>query len=288
MDESLAPFCGDNRIQMQRVVLIALALQTAKTPSGASAMDVYSQLTGAMEWFIGQPAGTSVLDMALLLKKERITTISAALDAKFLAKASAIIRNTTADKVKYPAVCRNGVFFMPQPTLLETSSVLQGKMKHNVLLYGVVPHHPESLTMDSPTDTLPKPLILGYVEPALSFWTKLREKVELTEKTLKNYRLITDTLTVFSERMYRYVALMEDATRRELNNERLPDETYRFIAHIGDSVQQFTLAMVEPNDLHTATGNINNIYVIVEIGGYLYLTKGATFSFHEFYIPRRE
>jgi hypothetical protein len=248
---------------------------------------VYSQLTGALEWFTGPPAGTSVLDVALLLKKERITTISAALDAKFLAKASAIIRNTAADKVKYPAVCRNGIYFMPQPILPDTSSDLQVKMKHNILLNGFASDHPELFPIVSPNDTLPKPPIPGYVEPSLPFWTKLRERVELTDKTLKDYRLTSDTLTVFSERMYRYVALMEDATRRELNNERLPDETYRFIAHIGDSVQQFTHAMIEPDDvLYTETGKINNIYVIVEIGGYLYLTKGATSCFHEFCTPQ--
>ena len=30
----------------------------------------------------------------------------------------------------------------------------------------------------------------------------------------------------------------------------------------------------------------DNIYVIVEIEGYLYLTKGATFSYHEFSMPQ--
>jgi hypothetical protein len=37
---------------------------------------------------------------------------------------------------------------------------------------------------------------------------------------------------------------------------------------------------------YAVTGNINNIYVIVEIDGHLYLTKGATFSYLEFSMPR--
>ena len=37
--------------------------------------------------------------------------------------------------------------------------------------------------------------------------------------------------------------------------------------------------------LHVATGNANSIYVVVEIGGYLYLTRGATFSYYEFVQP---
>ena len=358
----LAPYCSDNSMQLQQAVLVALTLQTAATQSGISAMDVYSRLTEAMKWFTGQFACTSLLDVALLLKKERVTTVTAALDAKLLAKVNAMVlqMQPNAGKVpvvNYPAVCRNGIYFVPQPAyveegsdvssynkrlesvremqqkagnspvfvrkqawnrkIIETSSALRVKMKHNVLLYGVVPDHPEPLTIASPVDTLPQPLIMGYVEPALSFWTKLREWVALTEK---NYRLITDTLPVFSERMYRYAEIMEDVARRELNNERLSDETYRFIAHIGDSIRQFTLSMIEPeidrwdwtagtdrsvavfervhqryaaenssNDiLYAATGNVNQIYVIVEIDGNLYLTKGATFSCHEFSMPHEK
>ncbi|MBQ0740379.1 DUF3160 domain-containing protein, partial [Aquimarina celericrescens] len=37
--------------------------------------------------------------------------------------------------------------------------------------------------------------------------------------------------------------------------------------------------------LHVATGNVNDIYVVVEIEGYLYITKGAVFGYHEFHIP---
>jgi hypothetical protein len=37
--------------------------------------------------------------------------------------------------------------------------------------------------------------------------------------------------------------------------------------------------------LHAATGKANEIYVIVEINGYLYLTRGAAFSYYEFVMP---
>ena len=352
----LAPYCGDSKTQQQRAVLVAQALQTAKTKSGVSAFDIYSNLYGAMNWFAGAPAYSSILDVALLLKKERITTVTAALDAKFMTKLNTMIVNSgNTSAVKYPAAYRNSVYFFPQPSYsdisanwdassynkrlecihaieqktqyspvftqkqmwkrkeLETSSALRVKMNHDVLLYGVVPDYPEPLATDFPTDTLPEPLILGYVEPVPPFWTKLREWVELTDKTLKDYRLTTDTLTVFTERLHRYVTLLEDAALRQQNYERLPDETYRFMAHIGDSIGQFTLSMIEPeidrwdwtagtdrsvsvfeklpaanpsdSVMYKAIGDVNNIYVIVEIDGYLYLTKGATFSYHEFYMP---
>jgi hypothetical protein len=37
--------------------------------------------------------------------------------------------------------------------------------------------------------------------------------------------------------------------------------------------------------LHVATGKANEIYAVVEINGYLYLTRGATFSYYEFVKP---
>ncbi|MDR1153842.1 MAG: DUF3160 domain-containing protein [Bacteroidales bacterium] len=419
----LAPFCGSNKARLQRAVLVTVALQTARTKSGVSAMDEYSRLSGTMEWFAGQPAYRSILDAALLLKKERITNITAALDARLPAKLSAMIDQTASGNapVKYPAACRDGIYFVPQPAYtddellqamtdpaldskrpfpkamdvlaafgsraafdklfledredtvwtaypaqmakmtekmlrfrdwnvssynkrlecmlamqqkpryspvfaqkqawnrkkIETSSALWVKMKHDVLLYGVVPDHPEPPDAAALPDSLPEPLTMGYVEPALPFWVKLREWLELTDKTLEKYRLTTDTLTVYSARLHRYITLMEDAARRELNSERLPDDTYRFIAHVGDSIYRFTLAMIEPEidrwdwtagtdrtvavlekayrrhiagspsngSLYAAVGNIDNIYVVVEIDGYLYLTKGAALRYDEFSMP---
>jgi hypothetical protein len=37
--------------------------------------------------------------------------------------------------------------------------------------------------------------------------------------------------------------------------------------------------------LHAATGRANEIYAVVEINGYLYLTRGAVFSYYEFIMP---
>jgi hypothetical protein len=353
-----------------------------------------------MGWFVGQPAYGSLLDVALLLKKERVVSVTAALDAKILAKVSAaalqmssnVASAGNASTSSYVTACRNGIYFLPQPIRmddellhamvdpkpdaqrafpvvsdvftapesksilnkwdvssynkrlecllamqqkpastpvfaqkeawnrkkLETASASWVKMKHDVLLYGVIPEHPEPLEAAVERDTLTAPATFGYVEPAFPFWTKLREWVVLTDETLEQYQLKTDTLNAQTERLYRYVALMEDAAQKELDNERPDDETYRFITHIGDSIEHFTLSMIEPEierwewaagtdqsiavckkvyrrnvarcpkngALYAATGNVNNLYVVVEIDGYLYLTKGAVFKYYEFPMPK--
>jgi hypothetical protein len=201
---------------------------------------------------------------------------------------------------------------------LTTASASWMKSKRDMLLYGAIPDYPEPLDTAVVCDRLPEPVTLGYVEPNLPFWKSLRERIAGTDKVLKKYNLTTDSLSSRTKTMLRYAAFMEDATRKELNNQRLPDEAYRFIAHIGDSIEQFTLSMIEPcidrwswaagtdksvaiseevyrrnvtgspknGTLYAATGNANAVYVIVEIDGYLYLTKGAMFGYYEFPMPK--
>lgn len=204
-------------------------------------------------------------------------------------------------------------FMQRQPWMaknLETASASWVKLKHDMLLYGVIPDHPEPLDTTAVRDDIPEPVTLGYVEPNMFFWKNLLEWIDLTENTLNSYRLVTDTLNRQTARLRRYVAFMEEASRRELNNDTLTVEQYRFISHVGDSIEQFTLSMVQPgidrwswtsgtgrsvatikdiyrqnSTLYAAAGNASNIYVIVEISGYLYLAKGAVFRYYEFPVP---
>ncbi len=420
----LAPYCQSNKMQLQQAIFAAIILNSAKTQSGKPALDIYTRLFESMIWFIGQPACNSILDIADFLKKERITSVSDATDAKVLAKVDAMLKKAFPEGqsvAKYTMDCRDGIYFLPQPYYpdeevlqtmvdrtksanwafpkvldvfaafgsqpafnklfideredtiwtaypeslarmtdkmhgfkywngssyykrlecllamqqrlqrspfvqkqlwnrkrLETASAGWVKLKHDMLLYGVIPEYPEPLdTTSIIIDSLPQPITVGFVEPDLLFWGNLLEWVELTDKTLKKHQLSNDRINNYTACMHRYVAFMKEASSKELSNERLTDEAYRFIAHIGDSIQQFTLSMIEPQVdrwawvagvdrsvavfdeiyqrnitdcskngiLYAATGNVNNIYVIVEIGGFLYLTKGATFSYDEFNMP---
>ena len=347
----LAPYSSD-KARLQQAVMAATALKTAKTQSGTAAMAVYSRLSGAMNWFIGQPAYGSLLDMTnrsgiyFLPQPARMDDelLHAMVDPKPDAqKAFPDVSDIFAALGSKPAFhqwnvssynkrleCLSAMQQKPASApvfarkqawnrkKLETASASWVKMKHDALLYGIIPDHPDPLDTVAVRDTLPVPVKLGYVEPALPFWTKLREWVELTEETLKKYHLMTDTIETQTALLHRYVTLMETAAQKELDNESPDDGTYRFMAHIGDSIEQFTLSMITPEidrwewaagtdqsiavckkvyrrnvkgcpkngDLYAATGNVGNIYVMVEIDGYLYLTKGAMFKFHEFSMPK--
>ena len=111
-------------------------------------------------------------------------------------------------------------------------------------------------------------------------------------------------------------------TEKELRGDTLTQEEYMSIQKMGSSIEWFTLSVIEPgvsyNDLddvqgasrsialvsdvftrnidgcdkngvlHEATGTANVIYVLVDIGGQTYLTRGATFGYYEFVRPLGE
>ena len=111
-------------------------------------------------------------------------------------------------------------------------------------------------------------------------------------------------------------------TEKELRGDTLTQEEYRSIQKAGSSIEWFTLGVIEPGTsysmwdqvkgaersvalvadvftrnvpgcgkngiLHEATGTANAIYVLVDIGGLTYLTRGATFSYYEFVRPLDE
>ncbi len=418
----LAPYCREDKTQLRQVIFAATILHSAKTKSGEAVIDMYRRLYESMAWFSGQPAYASILDVAVFLKKERISKIDAALDDKILAIVDAMLKKMQTNDdiaIKNATSCQDGIYVLPpsiridekilqtmvdyaknaerafpkaldvfaafgsQPAFdklfndyqedtiwgafpeklakakddmqrfkdwngssynkrmeclltlqqksrpvplfmqkqawntktLTTSSAAWIKLKQDMLCYGVIPEYPEPINTKAILfDSLPAPLTVGYVEPNLLFWKKLLEWVEMTGKTLNKHQLMNDSLRTRTIRLYRYVTTMSKAAEKELKGEKLEDETYRFIAHIGDSIQQFTLSMVEPhvdrwawvagsdksvaildeiyhrnvpNDpkngtLYATTGNANNIYVVVDIDGYLYLTKGAVFNYYEF------
>lgn len=198
---------------------------------------------------------------------------------------------------------------------LQTASASWVKLKHDVLLYGIIPEYPDtSHNTVSPVDTLPKSFLKGYVEPNVVFWTKLHEWVSLLDKTFSKHQIMTEDMQVKTQRLLYYLSIVKNASAKAgLLNE----EESSFIAHMGDSIEYFTLSMVEPlvdrwaytagpdrdvavsekiyvrnvsgsstnGDLYAASGNVHQLYVVVQIGGYLYLTRGAAFTYHEFPLP---
>jgi len=199
---------------------------------------------------------------------------------------------------------------------LNTSLASWAELKHDAILYGEQPMGAECGGGD---DDPPTPVVKGYVEPNRKFWKKLAEVISLTGKLLEKHQLLSSDLKGKTEQLSRYTDFLIQVTEKELKKEVLSEGEYRTIQYMGSSIEYFTLSVMDPDlhlpqwslvegpdrsvavvadiytrnilgcdkcgILHVATGNANSIYVMVEIGGFLYLTRGAVFSYYEFVQP---
>jgi hypothetical protein len=194
---------------------------------------------------------------------------------------------------------------------MNTSLASWAELKHDAILYGEQP-----MAAECGGGGLPPPTVKGYVEPNLRFWKKLDELIKLSTALMEKHDLLTPDLEGKASELADYSKFLITATQKELAGERLSENEFNTIQYMGSSIEYFTLSVIDPElslfswelvqgpdksiavvadiytrnvqdcnkngILHVATGNANSIYVLVEIGGYLYLTRGATFSYYEF------
>lgn len=211
----------------------------------------------------------------------------------------------------YPAFMQTDAWSLKN---MNTSLASWAELKHDAILYAEQP-----FAAECGGGGLPDPIVKGYIEPNIKFWNKLDELVKLTDNLLEKHGLQTPDLKEKASELSDYTNFLLTATRKELAGEELSENEYRTIEQMGSSIEYFTLSVIDPDlyldrwelvqgpdksiavvadiytrnvpgcnkngILHVATGNANNIYVVVEIGGFLYLTRGATFSYYEFVEP---
>jgi len=187
------------------------------------------------------------------------------------------------------------------------------ELKHDAILYAEQPMAAECGGGDE-CEPPPEPIVVGYVEPKVAFWKRAVELLALTEDVLKRNQLLSDEITGKSRQLRDLTDFLLAVSVKELNGQTLTDQEYRTIEIIGSSVEQLTLTIMDVYDwsgvqgpdrhiavvadvytnnadlkragiLHVAVGNGSEIYVVVEIEGYLFLTKGAVFAYHEFVKP---
>lgn len=189
------------------------------------------------------------------------------------------------------------------------------ELKHDAILYGEQPCGAEC-----GGGGLPEPITIGYVEPNLVYWNKVIELLDLTYGMLKNFDLLTEDIESKHNSMREQAFFLRNVSEKELRREPLSEVEYNQISYIGASFEWLTLDLLKSRDqaldswflvegpdrqvsvvadvftangdnnpdkmvLYEATGYVDHIYVVVEIEGRLYLTRGGVFSYHEFGEP---
>lgn len=214
--------------------------------------------------------------------------------------------------------------FKEQPGFMQTSTwqlknlntglASWALLKHDAILYAEQP-----MAAECGGGGLPDPKQIGYVEPNVPFWKKLQETVKLNRSMLEKNGLMTDLIRTRTDQLQEYIDFCLRVSEAELANAPISEEDYSTIMHIGSSIEYFTLSVLDPDKeiyewglvegadrkvaqvadvftrnilgcekdgiLYEATGTPYAIYVLVEIDGKCYLTRGATYSYYEFVRP---
>lgn len=210
-------------------------------------------------------------------------------------------------------------YFMQSPQWnkkdLNASLASWAELKHDAILYAEQPMGAECGGAGPPD-----PYTVGYVEPNTAYWKTVIELIDLTKVVLKKNELLTTDISRITEELRENAEFLLSASNKELAGIKLVEKEYKQIELIGSTFEWLTLDLVKQKDeyidgwenvigpdksvavvadiytansennpdkgiLHVATGNVNDIYVVVEIEGYLYITKGAVFGYHEFHVP---
>ena len=209
-------------------------------------------------------------------------------------------------------------YFMQSPQWqkknLNTALASWAELKHDAILYAKQPMLAEC------GDGGPEPpVVKGYVEPNVKFWEKAIALVTRMDKVLTTYGLQTEKAKAVYERIKEMAEFCRDISKKELNGGKITDEEYNQIEIIGSTVENISLELVSEDNqmlqgwsdvvstdkkvavvadvftaggenvaiddmcvLYEGVGPAYEIYVVVEIDGSLYLTRGSVFSYREF------
>ena len=190
------------------------------------------------------------------------------------------------------------------------------ELKHDAILYAKQPFGAEC----GGGDELPPPVTKSYVEPNIAFWTKAVELIDALIGTLNRYQLLNDETRELAEEVKGEAKFLLNISKKELEGKAVTDQEYETMRVIGAQYEHITLGLIANEDeelmgwynvtgadksvaivadvytanadnnpkksiLYEAVGPADEIYVIVEMDGMLYLTRGAVFSYREFKRP---
>ena len=192
------------------------------------------------------------------------------------------------------------------------------ELKHDAILYAKQPMGAECGGAGPPN-----PVVRGYVEPNVKFWQRAISLLESTETLLNTYGLITERSKTITTRIKEMAEFLLQASEKELKGKLLSEEEYDQLKYIGASFENISLELIKNDDqqlwewsavqgpersvalvadvytanadnnpqktiLYEGVGNADEIYVIIELQGYLYLMRGGVFSYREFTRPYGE
>lgn len=158
------------------------------------------------------------------------------------------------------------------------------------------------------------PQVKGYVEPNIEVYERLLWLTKYSKENLTKKQIITDEINNKMQTFEDLLQFLINCSVKELRNEELTDAEYYQLLNYGGMLEYLTSSFagdgmkwyeitsetdknmavvadvhtIAPNEfsdggyLEAGVGPAAEIYVVVPIGGKLYITKGGVFSYYEF------
>ena len=205
----------------------------------------------------------------------------------------------------YPMFMRNTAW---QDKSLATALASWAEMRHDTILYA------KQSGAECGGDNVP-PVVRAYVEPNAELYNRLLWLTQYSRENLSGRGILPENIKTACESFENMLAFLRDCSVKELNGEDLTSEELRQPAHLRRPAripyleQHRRRIQVVPNrigdrpatwrviaDVHTVypstyleegVGTAAEIYVVVPMGGELYLTRGAVFDYFEFTSDKR-
>jgi hypothetical protein len=154
----------------------------------------------------------------------------------------------------------------------------------------------------------PPPVVSGYVEPNIAFWQGSLNLLNFTHEVLVREGLSTTDRRQNLSELFIVAEDILSISEKELQGKTISDDEFLMIENLGSRIERISFYMtIEPEEenegmglaadvytyhgpkssycLEETVGNADIIWVVSEINGLLYLTRGASFSYYEFTEP---
>ena len=202
-------------------------------------------------------------------------------------------------------------YFMQSPNWqkknLNTMLASWTELKHDMILYTEQPSGAEM----GDGGEIPPPQKIAYVEPQLEFWKRCLDLLVLNKKRLNANGLMSEHLESINRNLEEVLKLFIAVSEKELNGQKVSNKEFDDLSFIGGLLESLTLTILKSTEMTTTSvttperyvavaadvytyknncleetvGMADEIYVVAEINGLLYLTRGAVFSHYEFTQP---
>lgn len=144
-----------------------------------------------------------------------------------------------------------------------------------------------------------------YVEPSISLYYKLLYLTDFTLSVLKDKGMLKEAFSEGAAEYKEYLNLLINCSKKELNNETLTEEEKKQLLWSGGKFESMIdnfikgatgdisdrdvtdmlvtdISTYSKSYLTLGTGYFDHIYVVIPVGGKLYLSRGSVYSFYEF------